>query len=335
MASQLGLKSRIASTTSLGKIFNAQEMIASSHIAKARTVALNAKPYSDAIFDAVEALAAHTEIDHPIVKSTEHNPRVAVLALTSDRGMAGAYTSSIIRETESLLARLDKVGKKPLLYVYGRRGVSYYRYRNREIAATWEGDSDQPGADIAREISDRLLADYMKTAAQGGVSELYIVFTEFVNMVVQKVRVLRMLPVELVKNSDQKTAVMSDSVESVNVEQSKSSTSSSASAAATSDVTAVAKKGEMAPLYTFEPNISKVLDAVLPMYVQARIHECLLTAAASETASRQNAMHTATDNANNLIDSLTRQLNASRQASITQELTEIISSADALNKEEE
>lgn len=335
MASQLGLKSRIASTASLGKIFNAQEMIASSHIAKARTVALNAKPYSDAIFDAVEALAAHTEIDHPIVKSNERNPRVAVLALTSDRGMAGAYTSSIIRETESLLARLDAIGKEPLLYVFGRRGVSYYRYRNREVAATWEGNSDQPGAELAREISDRLLEDYMKTAAQGGVSELYIVFTEFVNMVVQKVRVLRMLPVELVKNNDQKPAVMTESIESMKAEESDDASSSATASTVEGDVTSVAKKDELSALYTFEPSLDKVLDAILHKYVQARIHECLLTAAAAETASRQNAMHTATDNANNLIDSLTRQLNASRQASITQELTEIISSADALNKEEE
>ncbi|MBB2955691.1 F-type H+-transporting ATPase subunit gamma [Bifidobacterium commune] len=335
MASQLGLKSRIASTASLGKIFNAQEMIASSHIARARTVALNAKPYSDAIFDAVEALAAHTEIDHPIVKSTEHNPRVAVLALTSDRGMAGAYTSSIIRETESLLTRLDAIGKEPLLYVFGRRGVSYYRYRNREVAATWEGNSDQPGAELAREISDRLLQDYMKTAAQGGVSELYIVFTEFVNMVVQKVRVLRMLPVELIKSSDQKPAVMTESIESMKAKESEDSSSSATASTVEGDITSVAKKDELSALYTFEPNLHEVLDSILPKYVQARIHECLLTAAAAETASRQNAMHTATDNANNLIDSLTRQLNASRQASITQELTEIISSADALNKEEE
>ncbi|WEV52762.1 F0F1 ATP synthase subunit gamma [Bifidobacterium sp. ESL0798] len=334
MASQLGLKSRITSTTSLGKIFNAQEMIASSHIAKARTVALNAKPYSDAIFDAVQALAAHTDIDHPIVKSTEHNPRVAVLALTSDRGMAGAYTSSIIRETESLLARLDEAGKQPLLYVYGRRGVSYYQYRNRQIAATWEGNTDQPGADTAREIANRLLDDYMKTAAQGGVSELYIVFTEFVNMVVQKVRVLRMLPVELVRSDDRKPDANAAAQPADDVKSGNGQADSSAATEA-GDVTSVAKSDQLSPLYTFEPNVDKVLDAILPKYVQSRIHECLLTAAASETACRQNAMHTATDNANNLIDTLTHQLNASRQASITQELTEIISSADALNKEEE
>ena len=306
MGSQLALKSRIRSTESLAKIFNAQEMIASSHIAKARDVALNAKPYTDAIFDAVQALVAHTHITHPIAVKDEKNPRVAVLALTSDRGMAGPYTSSIIRETESLLSRLDAAGKQPELFVYGRRGSTYYKYRNRDIAATWEGDTDQPGVEVAESISKALLDAYMKPADQGGVSELYIVFTEFVNMVVQKVRVLRMLPVEL---------VLPEQPESGPVPESDAD-------AAT-------------PLYAFEPSVDEVLDAILPKYIQSRIHECLLTAAASETASRQNAMHTATDNARSLIDELTRKLNASRQASITQELTEIIGSADALNKKEE
>ncbi|OXN00265.1 F0F1 ATP synthase subunit gamma [Bifidobacterium vansinderenii] len=303
MASQLAYKARIASTSSLEKIFNAQEMIASSRIAKARNVALAAKPYSDAIFDAVQALAQHTHISHPIVRKDEDNPRVAVLALTADRGMAGAYTSSIIRETESLLAKLDDKGKKPELYVYGRRGVTYYKYRGRDVRGTWEGNSDAPGVEVAEEISKALLDAYMKPADEGGVSELYVVFTEFVNMVVQKVRILRMLPVEIV---------------SVEGEQAEAS-----------------GVPEAQPLYTFEPSRDEVLDRVLPKYVQSRIHECLLTSAASETASRQNAMHTATDNARNLIDELTRKLNATRQAAITQELTEIIGSADALNNEKE
>ncbi|MBW3087548.1 F0F1 ATP synthase subunit gamma [Bifidobacterium sp. 82T24] len=304
MASQLAYKARIASTASLEKIFNAQEMIASSRIAKARNVALAAKPYSDAIFDAVQALAQHTHISHPIVRKDEDNPNVAVLALTADRGMAGAYTSSIIRETESLLAKLDDQGKKPELYVYGRRGVTYYKYRGRDVRGTWEGNTDAPGVEVAEEISNALLDAYMKPADEGGVSELYIVFTEFVNMVVQKVRILRMLPVELVNVEDDEKAEASGAPEA-------------------------------RPLYSFEPSRDEVLDRVLPKYVQSRIHECLLTSAASETACRQNAMHTATDNARNLIDELTRKLNATRQAAITQELTEIIGSADALNNEKE
>ena len=308
MGSQLALKSRIASTGSLEKIFNAQEMIASSHIAKARDVAMNAKPYTDAIFDAVQAVVAHSKIAHPIVSKQEDNPRVAVLSLTADRGMAGGYTSSIIRETEDLLARLDAAGKKPELYVYGRRGVTYYKYRNRDIADTWEGDTDKPGVEVAEAISKALLDAYMTPASAGGVSELYIVYTEFINMVTQKVRVLRMLPGEIVR--DEVPGADGDEPASVDV-------------------------STVRPLYSFEPSLEEVLDAILPKYVQSRIHECLLEAAASETASRQNAMHTATENARNLIDELTRKLNASRQASITQELTEIIGSADALNTKEE
>lgn len=303
MGSQLALKGRIASTGSLEKIFNAQEMIAASHIAQAREVALNAKPYTDAIFDAVQTLVSHSHISHPIVKKEGDNPRVAVLALTADRGMAGAYTSSIIRETEDLLARLDEAGKEPELFVYGRRGVSYYKYRNRLLAQTWEGDTERPGVEVADAISRALLDAYMLSADQGGVSELYIVYTEFINMVVQKVRVLRMLPVEIIEDKD----------------------------AQRPDPTATAAM----PLYAFEPSLDEVLDAVLPKYVRSRIHECLLEAAASEVACRQNAMHTATENARELINDLTRKLNASRQASITQELTEIIGSADALNKKEE
>ena len=306
MASQLALKSRIASTGSLEKIFNAQEMIAASHIAQAREVALNAKPYTDAIFDAVQTLVSHSHIAHPIVRKEGDNPRVAVLALTADRGMAGAYTSSIIRETEDLLNRLEGAGKEPELFVYGRRGVSYYKYRNRPMAQTWEGDTEKPGVEVADAISRALLEAYMKSAEKGGVSELYIVYTEFINMVVQKVRVLRMLPVEIIKPEE--TATSGPDTQSTQ---------------------------NVMPLYSFEPSLDEVLDAVLPRYVRSRIHECLLEAAASEVACRQNAMHTATENARDLINDLTRKLNASRQAPITQELTEIIGSADALNKKEE
>ena len=312
MASQLAYKSRIASTKSLAKIFNAQEMIASSHIAKARDVAMEAKPYSDAISDALAALVAHAKLDHPIFKKHENKPNhhVAVLALTSDRGMAGPYTSSVLRETETLLTRLDSEGKIPELYVYGRRGITYYKYRNRDIKSTWEGHTDEPGVEIAEEISKTLLDAYMKPGEQGGVSELYIVYTEFINMVSQKVRILRMLPVQVVtKEIDPNAEGAQEEIEKAR------------------DLTA--------PLYSFEPSAEEVLDKILPKYVQSRIHECLLTAAASETASRQNAMHTATDNANSLIDDLTRKYNATRQASITQELTEIIASADALNTSEE
>ena len=316
MASQLAFKSRIASTESLKKIFNAQEMIASSRIAKTRDVALAAKPFSDAIYDAVRSLAAHTNIEHPILGKKEDNPRVAVLALTSDRGMAGAYTSSIIRETEELLNRLEADGRKPELFVYGRRGVNYYKYRNREVAATWEGESDAPSVAMAARISKALFDTYMAPASAGGVSEFYIVFTEF--------RILRMLPVEVKVLDDSGD----DSADSASAEGQPGRTGSPGKALRGDDDVLATP-----PLYSFEPSTEEVLDSIMPKYVQSRVHECLLTAAASETASRQNAMHTATDNAGKLVDELTRKLNASRQASITQELTEIVGSADALKNE--
>ena len=278
MASQLALKSRIASTGSLEKIFNAQEMIAASHIAQAREVALNAKPYTDAIFDAVQTLVSHSHIAHPIVRKEGDNPRVAVLALTADRGMAGAYTSSIIRETEDLLNRLEGAGKEPELFVYGRRGVSYYKYRNRPMAQTWEGDTEKPGVEgpaQPRRASDRAAQAAAVLAVLDGAGGRFGV------------------------GRHQRQA---------------------------------RRPGDhVMPLYSFEPSLDEVLDAVLPRYVRSRIHECLLEAAASEVACRQNAMHTATENARDLINDLTRKLNASRQASITQELTEIIAGSQALN----
>lgn len=310
MPSQLALKSRIASTKALGKIFNAQEMIASAHIAQSRRQALQAKPFTDALNDAMLSLLAHTDITHPIFNLEENNPRVAVLAVAADRGMAGAYTTNIIRQTQTLLSRLDKDHKKPLLYVFGRRAVDYYKYRNRDVEGTWEGESDRPSVATARAISDKLLDAYMKPGSQGGVSELFIVYTEFINMVRQRVRVLRMLPIELVEDTGE---ALPDPFNAHRDLRTK----------------------KAVPLYSFEPDAQSVLDEVLPLYVRARIHECLLTSAASETASRQNAMHSATDNANKLIDNLTLKLNQSRQAQITQELTEIVSGADALKKKKD
>lgn len=310
MASQLALKSRISSTKALGKIFNAQEMIASAHIAQARKLALAAKPFTDALNDAMLSLLSHTDITHPIFNHEPNNNRVAVLAVAADRGMAGAYTSNIIRQTQELLSHLDDAGKVPQLYVFGRRAVDYYKYRDRDIKETWEGESDKPSVATADAISSKLLDAYMKPGTEGGVSELYIVYTEFLNMVSQKVRVLRMLPIELVEDTGEKMPDPFDAHRDL-------------------------RSHKAAPLYTFEPDAQTVLDQLMPLYVRARIHECLLTAAASETASRQNAMHSATDNANKLINNLTLELNQSRQAQITQELTEIVSGADALKKQQD
>lgn len=288
MASQLALKGRIASTRSLSKIFQAQEMIASAHIARAKEAALSSKPYADAVYSAARKLVSHVkDIDHPIFKRDEKNPRSALLLISADRGLAGAYNSNAIRKAEDLLGELEGKGKQPLLFTFGKRGGMHFESR-RKIEKGWEGHSDNPSSDQADQISKALLSLFLR----GGAGEIYLVYTEFLSLVTQKVKVLRLLPIELIK--------------------------------------AAAPAAE--PLYEFEPDAEDALDALLPRYIASRIYECLLSSAASETACRQNAMHAASENATSLIKSLTVSLNKARQAQITQELIEIISSADALSK---
>jgi F-type H+-transporting ATPase subunit gamma len=286
-------RQRIRSTQSLKKIFRAMELIAASRIGKARARVTAAEPYSYALTRAVSAVATHSDVNHPLTSERSDTNRVAVLVLSSDRGMAGAYSASVIREAEQLIERLTGEGKEVVLFVAGRRAASFYTFREREIARLWTGSSDAPTVALANEIADALLEAFLAPAGAGGVAELHVVFTQFVNMVTQQLRVVRMLPLEVVEG--------------------------------------VLPQGEEPlPLYEFEPSSQEVLDALLPRYVRSRIHSCLLQAAASELAARQRAMHTATQNAQDLIHNYTRLANQARQSEITQEISEIVSGADAL-----
>ena len=286
-------KQRIRSTQSLKKIFRAMELIAASRIGKARSRVAASTPYARALTRAVSAVATHSNVSHPLTIERQDTTRVAVLVATSDRGMAGAYSASAIREAEKLIEQLTGEGKAITLYVTGRRAAAFYAFRGREIAGSWAGESDAPTYEMAREVADTLLAAFLAPADEGGVAELHIVYTQFVNMVTQVPRVIRMLPLEVVEG--------------------------------------VAPGGADAlPLYDFEPSPEEVLDALLPRYVRSRIYNCLLQAGASELAARQRAMHTATENAEDLIRDYTRLANQARQSEITQEISEIVSGADAL-----
>jgi F-type H+-transporting ATPase subunit gamma len=287
-------RQRIKSTQSLKKMFRAQELIAASRIGRARDRMASASPYARAITRAVSAVATHSDVTHPLLAERDDTNRVAVLLIASDRGMAGAYSASVIRETERLIERLEGEGKEVALYISGRRAESYYRFRQRELAAVWTGQSDAPTSELAEEIASTLLEAFDAAPADGGVGELHIVSTQFVNMVSQRPQVIRMLPLEVVEG------------------------------------VAPAGEHEALPLYDFEPDAAEVLDALLPRYVRTRIFACLLQAAASELAARQRAMHTATENAEDLIRTYTRLANQARQAEITQEISEIVSGADAL-----
>ncbi|WP_341358716.1 F0F1 ATP synthase subunit gamma [Georgenia sp. M64] len=291
--SQRVYKQKIRATQTLKKVFRAMELIAASRITKARKKAQGRDPYTLALVRAVSAVAEHANLDHPLIRGRQDTNRVAVLAITSDRGMAGAYSATVLRETERLLERLEAEGKEPVLYVSGRRGESYFRFRGREVVRSWTGSSDNPDAETSTEIADELLGAFLAPVEEGGVGELHVVFTRFVSMVSQVPQVRRMLPLEVVEGVTEAGA-------------------------------------QPLPLYEFEPSPDEVLDALLPLYVRNRIYAQHLMAAASELAARQQAMHTATDNAEDLIRDYTRLANQARQADITSEITEIVSGADAL-----
>jgi F-type H+-transporting ATPase subunit gamma len=218
---------------------------------------------------------------------------VGVLVVTSDRGLAGAYSTSALRTAEQLMTRLREDGRDPLPYVIGRKGVAYYRFRNREIGQAWTGFSEQPQYENAKEIVDTLIEAFVRGSDDGGIDEIHLVSTEFVSMVTQRPKAVRMLPLVVEETEE-------------------------------------VSEGPL-PLYEFEPSPEGVLDALLPRYLESRVWNALLQSAASESASRRRAMKSASDNADELIKSLTMAANAARQAEITQEIMEIVGGAEALS----
>lgn len=293
-ASQRVFRSRIKSTTALKKIFSAQELIATSRIAKARQAVESSNPYSKAISQAVSAVATLSNTDHPLTTEPEQVKRAAVVLMTADRGMAGAYSVNVLRKGDELNERLRHHGIEPVHYICGRKGQAFYRFRKRPMAAEWTGFSDRPTFENAKEVGDRLIADFLKGSAEGGVDEIHVVFTWFHTLVSQEPVVIRMLPIEVIHPVTKPDP------------------------------------GELLPLYSFEPGVEEVLDSLLPRYIRARLFNMMLQAAASEHAARQRAMKSATDNAEELIRKYTRLANQARQAEITQEISEIVGGADAL-----
>ncbi|ALE92580.1 ATP synthase F0F1 subunit gamma [Arthrobacter alpinus] len=287
-------RQKIASTTSMQKIFKAMELIAASRIGKARVRVTASLPYSNAITRAVSAVASQSEVDHPLTTEPAQIRRAAVLVMTSDRGLAGSYSASVLKQAEHLIELLHEDGKDVTTYLVGRKAQAYFDFRGRDYAKVWTGGTDSPEFETARELREALLQDFATDFEEGGVDEIHVVFTQFKSMVVQEPTVIRLLPLEVVEEE-------------------------------------VESSSDLLPLYEFEPEPEDVLDALLPRYIESRIFAALLQAAASELAARQRAMKSAGDNASDLIKKYTRLRNNARQAEITQELSEIVAGADALN----
>ncbi len=287
-------RQRIRSVSATKKITRAMELMAASRVVRARERAVESAPYTHALTQSLSALATYSNHDHPMTTEPEQVRRSAVLILTADRGLAGGYNANVLKESERLVNELRDAGKEVVVYLVGRRAVQFYKFRQRSYAAGWTGFTEKPTIDVAREIAERLITDFGTEYEEGGHDEVHIVYTRFNTMVDQEARVLRMLPMEIVEDAEP------------------------------------AKPGATLPLYAFEPSAEEVLDEMLPKYVVARVWTCLLSAAASELASRQRAMKSATDNAEELVKMYTRLMNQARQAEITQEISEIVGGASAL-----
>ncbi|MFD7610892.1 F0F1 ATP synthase subunit gamma [Streptomyces sp. NPDC059828] len=298
MGAQLRVyKRRIKSVTATKKITKAMEMISASRIVKAQRKVAASTPYATELTRAVTAVATGSNTKHPLTTEAESPARSAVLLITSDRGLAGGYSSNAIKAAARLTERLRAEGKEVDTFIVGRKGVAYYGFRELKVADSWTGFTDNPSYANAKAVAAPLIEAIEKDTAEGGVDELHIVFTEFVSMLTQTPVDNRLLPLSLDGNGEAETE---------------------------------GGKSEILPLFDFEPSAEDVLDALLPRYVESRIYNALLQAAASEHASRRKAMKSATDNAGDLINTYTRLANAARQADITQEISEIVGGASAL-----
>ena len=295
MGAQLRVyRQKIRSAKATKKITRAMELISASRIQKAQQRMAEAGLYSRAVTRAVSAVATYSDIDHPLLTEAENPKRAAVVVFAADRGLAGAFSAQVLREAGELAERLKGEGKEVIYYVLGRKAVQYFQFRERPMEKHWLGGSDQPQFETAKEVAETVIEKFTEDSDQGGVDELHIVFNRFVSLVTQQPDVVRVLPLEVVEG----------------VEESEDT--------------------EVYPLYEFEPEPADVLDALLPRYIETRIFQAMLQSAAAEHAARQKAMKSASDNADKLVENYTRLANNARQAEITQQISEIVGGANAL-----
>ena len=294
MGAQLRVyKQKISTAQTTKKITKAMELIAASRIQKAMGRVRASAPFARAVTRAVSAVATYSNVDHPLTTARDVKTS-AIVIFASDRGLAGAFNSQIMREGLELAALLESQGKQVTYYLVGRKAVAFFQFRRIQSEAEWTGDTDTPEFRFAQQISDTLLEVFERGSERGGVDEIHLVYNRFVSMMTQTPETVRLLPLEVVEAAESET-----------------------------DAAAY-------PLYEFEPDAATVLDALLPVYIQSRIFNALLQSSAAKHAATQKAMKSASDNADKLITDYTRLRNNARQAEITQQIAEIVGGADAL-----
>ncbi|MFD5600139.1 F0F1 ATP synthase subunit gamma [Leucobacter sp. NPDC058333] len=295
MGAQLRVyRQKIRSAQTTKKITRAMELIAASRIQKAKARVEASTPYATAITRAVSAVATHSNNDHPLLTEAEHVERAAVVIFTSDRGLAGAFNSQVLREAEQLSELLRSEGKDVVYFLIGRKAQGYFSFRRRASERVWTGDTENPTFETGTEVAEALLQVFGRPASEGGAQEIHLVYNRLISMVSQVPQVHRLLPLQIVEGVAEAT-------------------------------------DEPGALYEFEPDADAVLDRLLPAYIESRVYNAMLESAAAKHAATQKAMKSASDNADSLIRDYTRLANNARQAEITQQISEIVGGADALS----
>ncbi len=284
------LRRRIRSVQSTKKITRAMELIAATRVVKAQQRAADARPYSEQITEVIQHLSqAGAGREHPLLRQAESLDKVAFVVITSDRGLAGAYNTSVIRAAERDLMGMQSEGADYSLILVGKKAASYFGFRRYRIDAEFTGMSDTPRYEDARQVAEVVTGAFV----DGDVDQVRLVYTRFLSAATQRVVVRRFMPLQAVADT---------------------------------------REGELRADYEYEPSPAVIFERLLPRYAEARLFAAMLDAAASEHASRQRAMKAATDNAEELITKLSRQMNRARQESITTEIMEIVGGAEAMSQ---
>jgi F-type H+-transporting ATPase subunit gamma len=296
MGAQLRVyRQKIRSAQTTKKITRAMELISASRIQKAQARVAASSPYARAITRAVSAVATYSNVDHVLTTEPEKIERAAIVIFSSDRGLAGAFNSNVLKESEKLAELLRSQGKEVVYFLVGRKAQGYFSFRRRAYERVWTGNTDAPEFEQAKEVADAILESFLRDASDGGVDEIHIIYNRFISMLTQEPQVIRLLPLEVVEGVEEPD------------------------------------RTQVLPLYEFEPDVGTVLDSLLPVYIESRIFNAMLQSAASKHAATQKAMKAASDNADKLITDYTRLANNARQAEITQQISEIVGGADALS----
>jgi len=294
MAKGRELKGRIKSVEGTRKITRTMEMVATSKLKRAQDRVVAARPYAAALTEVIADLYS-TELaaEFPLLRQPPKVERAGVLLLTSNRGLAGAFNSNLIREARALVARLESSGTEVELHVVGRKGTGYFRFVGRALASTRTDISDRPSAQDAAGLVDQMMSDFIA----GRLDAVYVVYAKFNSVLSTPATSLAVLPVARPeRKANQVGGVGSGVVRD----------------------------------YILEPNAQAILSELLPLYVRNTVYRALVETAAGEQGARRTAMKNATDNAGEMLNVLRRTYNRARQAQITQEIAEIVGGAEAL-----